>query len=108
MDLESRRLQALARFARDAADPPAHGQTMGSVASLNSLMAAIAPTVAAPLLGIVAHRPAGDVWIGLPFFFCALVQAAGALIACFRPLGHCTSSRSTRSCLPRPKWSRRP
>jgi MFS transporter, DHA1 family, tetracycline resistance protein len=65
----------------NAADPQAQGQTMGSVASLNSLMAALAPTIAAPLLAMVAHRPPGDVWIGMPFFFCALLQAAGALIA---------------------------
>lgn len=65
----------------NAADSRQQGQTMGSVASLNSLMAVLAPVVATPLLGIVSHRPAGDVWIGLPFYFCALLQAAGAAIA---------------------------
>jgi len=65
----------------NAAEAHEQGQTAGSVASLNSLMAALAPTIAAPLLAGVAHRPPGDVWIGLPFFFCALLQAAGALIA---------------------------
>jgi MFS transporter, DHA1 family, tetracycline resistance protein len=29
----------------------------------------------------VSHRPQGDVWIGLPFFFCAALQAAAALLA---------------------------
>ena len=47
----------------------------------NSLMAVIAPTIAAPLLAVVSHRPPGDVWIGLPFYFCALLQATGAAIA---------------------------
>ena len=36
---------------------------------------------AAPLLGIVSHRPPGDWLIGLPFFFCALLQATGAFLA---------------------------
>jgi DHA1 family tetracycline resistance protein-like MFS transporter len=65
----------------NAADARTQGQTMGSVASLNSLMAVIAPVVAASLLGIVSHRPPGDPWIGLPFYFCALLQAAGATLA---------------------------
>jgi DHA1 family tetracycline resistance protein-like MFS transporter len=54
---------------------------MGSVASLNSLMAVLAPIISTPLLGIVSHRPPGDWLIGLPFYFCALLQGAGALIA---------------------------
>jgi MFS transporter, DHA1 family, tetracycline resistance protein len=65
----------------NAADPTEQGRTMGSVASLNSLMGALAPAIAAPLLAAVAHRPLGDVWIGMPFFFCALLQAIGASIA---------------------------
>ena len=65
----------------NAADAKTQGQTMGSMAALNSLMAVIAPVVGATLLGVVSHRPPGDVWIGLPFFFCALLQAAGALTA---------------------------
>ena len=50
----------------NAADAKSQGRTMGSVASLNSLMAVVAPTIAAPLLAVVSHRPPGDVWIGLP------------------------------------------
>ena len=65
----------------NAADAKSQGRTMGSVASLNSLMAVVAPTIAAPLLAVVSHRPPGDVWIGLPFYFCALLQATGATIA---------------------------
>jgi DHA1 family tetracycline resistance protein-like MFS transporter len=41
----------------------------------------MAPVVAATLLGLVSHRPPGDVWIGLPFFFCALLQTVGAIVA---------------------------
>ncbi|MBK8528369.1 MAG: MFS transporter [Rubrivivax sp.] len=65
----------------NAAKSHEQGQTMGSVASLNSLMAVLAPVLSASLLGMVSHRPPGDVWIGLPFFFCALLQAVGAAIA---------------------------
>jgi DHA1 family tetracycline resistance protein-like MFS transporter len=67
----------------NAAQAHEQGRTMGSVASLNSLMAVIAPAIAAPLLASVSHRPPGDVLIGLPFFFCALLQAIGAVIAFF-------------------------
>jgi DHA1 family tetracycline resistance protein-like MFS transporter len=44
-------------------------------------MAVVAPTIAAPLLSLVSHRPPGDPWIGLPFYFCALLQAIGATLA---------------------------
>jgi len=73
----------------NAADATNQGQTMGSVASLNSLMAVLAPLVSAPLLGLVSHRPPGDWLIGLPFYFCALLQGIGAFIAIlhFRRLG---------------------
>jgi MFS transporter, DHA1 family, tetracycline resistance protein len=65
----------------NAADPAAQGRTMGSVAALNSLMAVLAPVVATPLLGIVSHLPAGDIRIGLPFYFCAVLQGIGAVVA---------------------------
>jgi len=72
---------SIASLVSNAADAKSQGRTMGSVASLNSLMAVLAPMIAAPLLAIVSHRPPGDVWIGLPFYFCALLQATGATIA---------------------------
>jgi DHA1 family tetracycline resistance protein-like MFS transporter len=65
----------------NAAAAHEQGQTMGSMASLNSLMAVIAPVASAALLGMVSHRPPGDVWIGLPFFFCSLLQVVGAALA---------------------------
>ena len=65
----------------NAADARSQGQTMGSVAGLNSLMAVIAPVVSAPLLGMVSHLSAGDWRIGLPFYFCAALQLIGTLIA---------------------------
>lgn len=65
----------------NAAQEHEQGRTMGSMASLNSLMAVAAPVVSAGLLGFVSHRPPGDALIGMPFYFCALLQATGALIA---------------------------
>jgi DHA1 family tetracycline resistance protein-like MFS transporter len=65
----------------NAAQSHEQGQTMGAMASLNSLMAVMAPVASAGLLGLVSHRPQGDVWIGLPFFFCALLQMVGATLA---------------------------
>jgi DHA1 family tetracycline resistance protein-like MFS transporter len=65
----------------NAADARSQGQTMGSVAALNSLMAVIAPVVSAPLLGMVSHLAAGDWRMGLPFYFCAALQLCGTVIA---------------------------
>jgi len=65
----------------NAADPSAQGQTMGSVAALNSLMAVAAPVIGASLLGVVSHRPRGDWLIGLPFYFCAVLQVVSTVIA---------------------------
>ncbi len=72
---------AIQSLVSNAADSHTQGQTAGSVASLTSLMAVIAPIIAAPLLGLVSHLPRGNVWIGLPFMFCALLQVIGASIA---------------------------
>ena len=72
---------ALQSLVSNAAGDHEQGRAMGSIASLNSLMAVVAPVAAAGLLGTVSHRPPGDVWIGLPFFFCALLQGTAAAIA---------------------------
>jgi DHA1 family tetracycline resistance protein-like MFS transporter len=64
-----------------AADASMQGQTMGSVSSLNSLMAVVAPVIGAPLLGVVSNLPHGDWRIGAPFYFSAVLQGAGLLLA---------------------------
>jgi DHA1 family tetracycline resistance protein-like MFS transporter len=64
-----------------AADGKHQGQTMGSVSSLNSLMAVVAPAIGAPLLAMVSHFPAGDWRIGAPFFACAALQGAALVLA---------------------------
>ena len=45
-------------------------------------MAVLAPDDRPPLLARVSHLPHGDWRIGLPFYFCALLQALGQVIAC--------------------------
>ncbi|MEY3251234.1 MAG: hypothetical protein RL227_207, partial [Pseudomonadota bacterium] len=51
-----------------AADASEQGRTMGSLSSLNSLMAVAAPLMATPLLGLVSHLPRGDWRLGAPMF----------------------------------------
>ena len=66
---------AMQSLVSGAADGKEQGQTMGSLSGLNSLTAVVAPMMAAPLLGVVSHLPAGDWRIGAPMFFCAALQA---------------------------------
>jgi DHA1 family tetracycline resistance protein-like MFS transporter len=64
-----------------AADARSQGRTLGAVSGLNSLMAVIAPVIAAPLLVMVSHLEHGDWRIGTPFYFCALLQAVALLLS---------------------------
>jgi MFS transporter, DHA1 family, tetracycline resistance protein len=64
-----------------AADARTQGRTMGAVTSLNSLMAVVAPTIGAPLLGVVSHLPKGDWRIGAPFYFCGALQLTALILA---------------------------
>ena len=64
-----------------AADERSQGQTLGAVSSLNSLMAVVAPALAAPLMATVSHLPASDWRVGGPMFFCAALQAAALVLA---------------------------
>jgi DHA1 family tetracycline resistance protein-like MFS transporter len=72
---------AMQSIISNAADPTRQGQTMGAVASLNSLMAVLAPVIALELLRWVSHRPPGDWLIGLPFFTCSALQFTAAIVA---------------------------
>lgn len=58
----------------NAADAHSQGQTMGAVASLTSLMAVLGPVIGAPLMGVVSHYSPGDWRVGMPFYFCAVLQ----------------------------------
>lgn len=64
-----------------AADPREQGLAMGSLSSLGSLMAVIAPMMGAPLLAAVSHLPAGDWRMGAPFFLSAALQVGALLLA---------------------------
>lgn len=64
-----------------AADPREQGLAMGSLSSLGSLMAVLAPMMGAPLLAEVSHLPAGDWRIGAPFFLSAALQIGALLLA---------------------------
>jgi DHA1 family tetracycline resistance protein-like MFS transporter len=64
-----------------AADGKTQGQTLGSVSSLNSLTAVIAPLLASPLLMAVSHLPQGDWRIGAPLYFGATLQFMALILA---------------------------
>ncbi len=85
-----------------AADSSSQGQTMGSVSSLNSLTAVIAPMFGAPLLGAVSHLPAGDWRIGAPMYFCAALQALalGLAITHFRKVRRTRLATTTPAVTP--------
>jgi MFS transporter, DHA1 family, tetracycline resistance protein len=85
-----------------AADGSSQGQTMGSVSSLNSLTAVIAPMFGAPLLGAVSHLPAGDWRIGAPMYFCAALQALalGLAVTHFRSVRRTRLATSTPAVTP--------
>ena len=72
---------AMQSIVSNAADAHTQGQTMGSVSSLNSLMAVLAPVIGLELLRWVSHRPPGDWLIGLPYFVCAALQLAAMVVA---------------------------
>ena len=81
---------AIQSMVSNAADARTQGQTMGAVASLNSLASVLAPVIGAPLLGVVSHLPRTDWRVGAPFFFCAALQLAATLMA----LRHFRSKKS--------------
>jgi MFS transporter, DHA1 family, tetracycline resistance protein len=72
---------AIQSLIANAADPSTQGETMGAVASLNSLMAVMAPIIGAALLTLASGLPKGDWRIGAPFYFCALLQALALYFA---------------------------
>ncbi|NSL55055.1 MFS transporter [Uliginosibacterium sp. IMCC34675] len=74
-------MAAVQSLISNSAEAHNQGQTMGAVSSLNSLMAVLAPMLGAPLLATVSHLPPHDWRVGAPFFFCAALQAAAAVLA---------------------------
>lgn len=59
---------ALNALVSKAADPKEQGLAMGSLSSLNSLVAVIAPVIGTPLFAHVSRFPKDDLRLGAPFF----------------------------------------
>jgi DHA1 family tetracycline resistance protein-like MFS transporter len=72
---------SLQSIVSSAAGADEQGRTLGSVSSINSLTAVIAPALTGPLLIAVSHLPPGDWRIGAPLYFGAALQATGLLLA---------------------------
>src|SRR5262245_25489067 len=72
---------ALGAIVSKAADPSEQGLAMGSLGSLASLMAVVAPFIGAPLLAAVSHLPAQDWRIGAPFFMSAALTLGALALA---------------------------
>jgi len=64
-----------------AAAAQEQGRVMGSLSSLGSLMAVIAPIIGNSVLAQVTFLPASDWRVGAPFFVSSLLQALALLIA---------------------------
>jgi DHA1 family tetracycline resistance protein-like MFS transporter len=72
---------AIQSIISSAADERSQGKVMGAVSGINSLMAVTAPPIGASLLITIAHLPRGDWRIGMPFYFCALLQSMALALA---------------------------
>ncbi|MFG6449543.1 MFS transporter [Roseateles sp. BYS180W] len=64
-----------------AADARTQGETMGTLSSLNSLAAVVAPVLGLGLMWLTAELPHSDWRFGAPFFFCAVLQALSLVLA---------------------------
>jgi DHA1 family tetracycline resistance protein-like MFS transporter len=83
-------MASLQSIVSGAAREDEQGQTLGSVSSINSLTAVIAPVLTAPLLMAVSHLPPGDWRIGAPLYFGAVLQATGLVLAWLHFRAHST------------------
>ncbi|MCW5635717.1 MAG: MFS transporter [Rubrivivax sp.] len=72
---------AVQSMVSNAADARTQGQTMGAVASLNSLMAVLAPVISLEMLRWVAERHANDWLIGLPLYASSALMVGAVVIA---------------------------
>ena len=74
---------ALQGIVSKAVDPRHQGITLGSLNSISSIMAVIAPLVGTPLLALVSGLPATDWRVGAVFFVAALAQGIAFVQAYF-------------------------
>ncbi|PSM31122.1 MFS transporter, partial [Haliangium sp. UPWRP_2] len=64
-----------------AAPPDAQGLAMGSLSSLNSVVAVIGPILGLGIFARVSHFPRNDVRVGAPYFLSALISLSALLLA---------------------------
>ncbi len=64
-----------------AAPPDAQGLAMGSLSSLNSVVAVIGPILGLGIFARVSHFPRNDVRVGSPYFLSALISLSALLLA---------------------------
>ena len=72
---------ALNAVVSKAAPPNEQGLAMGSLSSLNSVVAVMAPLISAPLFARVSHLPKLAFWVGAPFFLCSLLSVLALVLA---------------------------
>ncbi len=77
----------------NSVDPTRQGESMGAVASINSVAAVLGPLMGAPLLAAFSHHPQGDWRIGAPFYLCAVIQGVAAWLG-LRYLGRHVSRQA--------------
>jgi MFS transporter, DHA1 family, tetracycline resistance protein len=72
---------ALTGMVSKAAPANEQGLAMGSLSSLNSVVAVLGPVLGIPLFARVSRLPRGDVRLGAPFFLCAILAATALALA---------------------------
>jgi DHA1 family tetracycline resistance protein-like MFS transporter len=74
---------AMTTLVSQAAGEKGQGRVLGSLASLNSVAAAVSPVIGSTLLVAVSGCPAGDWRLGAPFYASSLLLLAAAAVAAF-------------------------
>jgi DHA1 family tetracycline resistance protein-like MFS transporter len=74
---------AMTTLVSQAAGGGSQGRVLGSLASLNSVAAAVAPAIGSALLVAVSGYPADDWRLGMPFYASSLLLLAAAAVAAF-------------------------
>ena len=72
---------AMTTLVSQAAGGASQGRTLGSLAALNSVAAAVAPAIGSGLLVAVSGFPADDWRLGAPFYASSLLLLAAAAVA---------------------------
>lgn len=72
---------ALNAVVSKAAPPDEQGLAMGSLSSLNSVLAVFGPLLGLPLFARVSHLPRADFRVGAPYFLAAALSLSALLLA---------------------------